>query len=381
VESTEVAAPALMGEARAPALVPRRSERVVSLEGLRGVAAALVVVDHTILSLWNPVGALRTLAISLGSAGVCSFFLISGYVIYLALQSQRTGKFVFLRIFRLYPVSTVVIVGRFLLLLAFGMTALNKSSLLHLGATLSLFGSFVKPVPELIEPITWTVTVEMAFYIVAAAVFAIARNGRTSPSYRRVSFMTAAFLLLMAVANLTVLSLATPYLFTLSLICRLVPVILVGAYISMYKRALISGRGFALGLGLCSLAFVTTKAVYPLELTTVLPYLGALAVFALAVIFPTRGPLAGRRLTKLGSLAYPMYFGHPSALLVVGAVRPLLHVPTWVLALMVFGTTVWIASFIHRTIEMPMYQWARRLAGRRRTDPTAILSAETPGAA
>lgn len=98
------AAPATSG----PAGRSKSVGKITELEGLRGWLAWWVVADHClgaarydIADLPGPLGVLRN-----GALAVAVFILLSGFVVFLLLDTQRTGYRAFLirRFFRLFPV-------------------------------------------------------------------------------------------------------------------------------------------------------------------------------------------------------------------------------------------------------------------------------------
>ena len=80
--------------------------RYENLDTARGIAALLVVLDHSILILWNPPpeSFIRSAAIFIGSFAVGVFFLLSGFVIPFNLN-LTTKTFLLRRFLRVYPVA------------------------------------------------------------------------------------------------------------------------------------------------------------------------------------------------------------------------------------------------------------------------------------
>ena len=69
------------------------NSKIYSLQALRAVAASLVVIDHTLLELTGnaPNNPLTTIAYILGSTGVYSFFVVSGFLMVHVSWSNFTG--------------------------------------------------------------------------------------------------------------------------------------------------------------------------------------------------------------------------------------------------------------------------------------------------
>lgn len=356
-----------------PARPPRRDPGqaaaprwIASLEGLRGIAALAVVVDHTVLSLWRPAGILFGLMVMLGEAGVGAFFLISGYVIFLVLQRQRAGTFAILRVFRLYPTAAVVIPLMFVMLLVTGRITTDGASLANLGASLTLVGGLGIQVQDLIAPITWTLTVEIAFYAVAVAVVLAAGRRDADPATRasRQCRATCLVLLAIVVANLSILNVDTPLTYMLSLCCALVPMILLGSLIFLLREMGLSRLWFGIAVVLVIAAFGTTPATWLLDWAHVTPgYILAIVVFLLAVAWPEGRLLCSRLLQQLGSIAYPLYLGHEAIIVLCTAAvftYGLAPSPVALAGIPVMLATAWL---VHRHVEAPAYAWGRRRFG------------------
>lgn len=150
--------------------------RFDQLEGLRGVAAIAVLVQHCLE--FTPLNAVGNESLparvfqesfNLGRAGVIVFFLISGFLIPHSLKhgTRPIAKFAVSRFFRLYPlywVSLAAALAIFPLLIETKHTPLQ----IFANATMAapLFGQ------EYVISLYWTLFVEMLFYVLCAALFA-----------------------------------------------------------------------------------------------------------------------------------------------------------------------------------------------------------------
>ncbi len=144
-----------------------QSERIVSLQILRFVAAAMVVVAHAGIAVQNSIGHFEVAerAASVGVGGVDIFFVLSGMVIMLtgplAHPRPTAARFTLRRFLRIVPVfwlwSTVTIL-------------IDRPALAwpQTWATLFLpFATGVAATPYLVPG--WTLSFEMAFYATVAA--------------------------------------------------------------------------------------------------------------------------------------------------------------------------------------------------------------------
>jgi peptidoglycan/LPS O-acetylase OafA/YrhL len=146
--------------------------RLAWLDALRGFAALCVVFDHGSTLLLLPARTFLYHWFNLGQYGVFVFFLVSGYIIPASLERKGSVRgFWISRGFRLYP----------MFLLAVGLS-------LVAGATGygTYFGAGAHPVAALLSwlfmlqnvngglnvpVVTWTLTYEMIFYLLLAALF------------------------------------------------------------------------------------------------------------------------------------------------------------------------------------------------------------------
>jgi len=118
-----------------------------------------------------PVSLLADYSILLGQLGVGVFFIISGFVIPFSLARNSRKRFLLQRALRIYPVYIVgflIVVASVALANAFAGTPFPYS----LGRVVSHFGILTRGIFgfERIDGISWTLEVELAFYIVAAVI-------------------------------------------------------------------------------------------------------------------------------------------------------------------------------------------------------------------
>ena len=156
--------------------VPASPPRYVEVDVLRGLAAFLVVLSHY-LPHWNRY--LGTVPIIVPNAwgfyAVKLFFVISGFVIFMTLdRCKSVADFAVLRFSRLYPTYLATLV----LASAVGVMVFGRRFWL---------GGFVVNATMLedflgyprFDNVYWSLTVEMAFYLIAGSLFALGIHRRT----------------------------------------------------------------------------------------------------------------------------------------------------------------------------------------------------------
>lgn len=159
------------GFAGAPAAVAQRSERIATLDFLRGIAISMVICGHFLPQrlVFGEIGA--SLA-TLGRGGVIVFFLLSGYLIFKSLQSCNIGVFLCRRFFKIFPaywlnLLVLFIVGR----LGFGLA-------IHSNATYLANFTMVSDLFRLpnVSNVYWTLLIEVKFYVFIALYFHFLKN-------------------------------------------------------------------------------------------------------------------------------------------------------------------------------------------------------------
>ncbi|WP_097062141.1 acyltransferase family protein [Sphingomonas guangdongensis] len=284
-----------------------------SLTGARGVAAWLVVLFHIRLALPELPHRAKAV-IAHGYLAVDFFFLLSGFVIWLAWDGRlREGgwaavpAFLQKRIARIWPLHAVILAGAAALVAGLAMTGRHDPRAfpveefpLHLlllqnwGWTAAL--SWNHP--------AWSISVEWAAYLLfPLLVHAI--DWRTLPSAVIVAAVGALFLLLASVfaaAGATSLGADVP---RLGLVRCLVEFSAGGAIGALWWRWR-DRPGLAIGMAVIAAALLTSPLPEPLRVP---PALAAL-LLGLALAGDARNPLGWRPLHYLGEVSYATYLSH-----------------------------------------------------------------------
>jgi peptidoglycan/LPS O-acetylase OafA/YrhL len=146
-----------------------RLGRRASLDGIRGVAIILVILEHI---------GLRGLPSS-GSVGVTLFFTLSGFLISTLMLDEhdstgtmRLGAFYRRRAFRLLPALVVLLAG---MLLAWRLIGPGAATPIDLLLALSFVGNWLSAAGVALHGVehTWSLAVEEQFYLVWPLVFVL----------------------------------------------------------------------------------------------------------------------------------------------------------------------------------------------------------------
>jgi peptidoglycan/LPS O-acetylase OafA/YrhL len=155
----------------ATAGAPRQS-RLAWLDALRGFAALCVVFDHGSTLLLLPARSFLYQWLNLGQYGVFVFFLVSGYIVPASLERKGSVRgFWISRAFRLYP---MFLAGLVLSAVAYktGHGTIANAGEHPLTAVLGWLFMLQNLNAGLNVPVvTWTLSYEMMFYLLLAALF------------------------------------------------------------------------------------------------------------------------------------------------------------------------------------------------------------------
>lgn len=153
-----------------------RMERFRELDGLRGIAAALVVLSH-FTGLYNshyPNDPQPIVDIWWGQLGVQLFFLISGFVILMSAQAaKRPSDFVISRFSRLYPAYWLSLAIAVTLAITFSVPNIPLEPDV-IAANLTMVQRWFL-IPNVLT-VYWTLAVEMQFYVLLFGVILFTRS-------------------------------------------------------------------------------------------------------------------------------------------------------------------------------------------------------------
>lgn len=353
----------------------KNPQRIDALNGLRGLAAVLVAMAHFIL-LATPTtpGDWRTeLAISLGAVGVGVFFLLSGFVTPIAFATTSSKAFLLRRVFRLYPVFIVCCFAR--LLAGGGQPAVAGFDLATTQTFLlnvSLFGNLWINFGHMIEPVVWTLAIEVKFYLLCALLVWMARRNWTSLYKLALGTLAVFALLAFRYPGLTV-AWTGDFAFAVSAI----PFMFAGFFISLRYNGQISTSDMAIGLVSSIATFLMAPMRYLVSPSSLACYTGAAAMFLAVLIFRKHmGFFSGRLMTFIGTVSYPMYAIHSTIAVSISRWAP--NMKTEV-RFVVFWLALLVSAYvIHRLIEQPMIDLSKRLTPTKREMTIGEMTAGVP---
>lgn len=336
--------------------------RLEHIDGLRGIAALVVVFQHA-AQFVHEAGRSEfdwlLDNVNLGRFGVVLFFLISGCVVPFSFKGgQPLRNFAISRFFRLYPVYWLSIPVLTYLALQRGQSVGPGTVLGNLTMVQGFWGG------SHIGPGYWTLSYEMAFYLLCAFLF---WRGLMKDAKALGVLATA----MLCAALWPVASLGdgpvsqAPYfiaLFLLGTILRMAFVDLdpVAGRIARWLVPLTLVAGAGLSGWIRQGPYLPGPGAYftPLSLgaAMTLPVL----LFVLALLRPIRPP---RWLCYLGAISYSVYLFQDIGLCLLPRLVSL-HDHPFLYVLLVLAVTIAIAAVIHRIVEQPMIALGRRFTHR-----------------
>ncbi|MGI5196096.1 acyltransferase family protein [Streptomyces sp. CA-288835] len=407
--------PPLTPQSRLPAsITTTRPSRLSWLDALRGIAALVVVFDHSSYTFMADFRQELMPHFNTSRYGIMVFFLVSGYIIPASLERRGCVRTFWIgRIFRVYPLwAAVVAVLLTVNLLGiaeirdFGEQSAAAVAVAHATMLQELLGT-----PNLLL-ILWTLSYEMAFYLLVVALFTVRLHERSA----------AVAVLLAVLAAVTVTAgLALPPS-ALSGLVGTGPLIAFASIAMGVAICCASARspvlrvfGGVLG-GVLALVLVPFNGTVPLwEGLVILAVMflgtavyraengqstwryaagtavivvacavgsayrygdgdhftrrGWIVAFLLAVLTFGVGLLSQRRciprmLTGLGTISYSVYLVHPVLLAVIDSTIGRRRQDSLAFEVAFFAALLPLCVLTHRYVEGPGQAWGRRLARR-----------------
>ncbi|WP_280855113.1 MULTISPECIES: acyltransferase [unclassified Streptomyces] len=162
--------------------MPVRTSRLGWLDALRGIAALVVVFDHSSYSFMAEFRQELMPEFNTSRYGIMVFFLVSGYIIPASLERRGSIRAFWIgRSFRIYPLWAAVAVA-VLAAHLFGIAEIRdfsgESTAAAVIAHVTLFQELLGT-PNLVL-VLWTLSYEMAFYLLVVALFSVRLHQRSA---------------------------------------------------------------------------------------------------------------------------------------------------------------------------------------------------------
>jgi peptidoglycan/LPS O-acetylase OafA/YrhL len=366
----------LFRKARATALMKRaKASRYGFIDSIRGIAACLVLLQHSLyqsglLGVW-PGGDLTGFIptwLELGETGVVAFFLVSGFVIPFSLE--RTGDFGLFwvhRALRIYPLYVTVFV--LTILVSGGGEIHSIRGWLFNGLAHAFFLQEYLGQENFVGG-SWTLSLEMVWYISISGLFLVSLN-------KRPNVLVSLSVLVSVLAQIScALGHHLPMGRLSMLVCCVFGLV-------CYRRDQddISDKHFALLSAVLSVTIVLNLFVgfqlYP-GIHSSAPFKMVIVSWVLAAImfftafFMRQASLWQNSVFSfLGRISYSVYLLHAVVLYVLSLI-PLVGIQLIGVA---FVVTIGLSTLTYQFIELPPIRFGHSLKAKQRATSVAELSA------
>ncbi|WP_405727686.1 acyltransferase family protein [Streptomyces sp. NBC_01537] len=386
------------------------------LDALRGIAALVVVFDHSSYAFMAEFRKVLMPEFNTSRYGIIVFFLVSGYIIPASLERRGCVRTFWIgRVFRIYPlwaaavaaVLTLHLVGIAEIRADFGGHDVATVAVAHVTLLQELLGT-----PNLLL-VLWTLSYEMAFYLLVVALFTVGLHQRSAAVASTLAVIAALSVATGVTLPVSALSgaVGTGLLVALASIAMVVAICCASAGSpSLRVFGGVLGGGLALilvafngtvpmweGLVILAVMFLGT-AVYRAErgqstwrcagytaigVVTcavgsaywygdesshftrrgwIVAFLLAVLTFAIGLVFRRRQ--IPRWLTGLGTISYSVYLIHPVLLAVTDGTIGRWRRDNIVLEVAFYAVLLPLCVLTYRYIEVPGQTWSRKLARR-----------------
>lgn len=330
--------------------------RMVSLDGLRGVAAIMVMLFH--LGLWMHINLLPNAYLS-----VDFFFMLSGFVVSQAYFRQiSTGSwrsFLWRRLVRLWPMMAVGVILGSVIRLHYGM-GFGVLALAFPLALMAVPNIFAGPAALFaLNPPEWSLSCELLANITHGAL-------RFGAAW--IGIVVVAFLMLL-VADLRFGTLAfgnALYSFPLGIVSA---VFAYGAGIGLQRVRVSFMLPFPISGALLVGGIAAPKVIPGQEMII----LTALFPLLIAGASNARSDGFARSLTVLGALSYPLYMTHEPVIMAVAKLSQKYHLGFGTVFSLAIATTILVAATAWLLIDRRATTRQHLLLG-----PTKVSEAEMP---
>ena len=357
--------------------ITQNSKHFFAIDGLRGVAALLVVWQHVTESLVQlpSIAKNGTLLADLsksfdfGRIGIICFFIISGYVIPSSLtgksKQQAIKKFALRRVFRLYPAYWLSLLG---IIIFYKMTHFRVETSTILANTTMLQSFFGK---NHLIGLYWTLQVELIFYTLCAFLFYFARLNKPRFIMQIIWLLFIFFVIEQVIINYTTMLNWTkefqflPYLLALMFLGSLFRKLHDEPENTKIKYYVWVGTALCLGLPVFLL--VSSALGFDLAANAFrfgIAHTSGFIIFFLGIKYLKNAP---KFLLWLGTISYSLYLFHPLVLYTVKyglqlkIANGINAYSLWVYLLFVSLCSILLASIVYRFVERPFIQYSKRL--------------------
>lgn len=306
--------------------------------------------------------------------GVSIFFLISGFVIPISIEKHSIGTFILKRFLRLTPVYYFVFsLNLIIAAIGFWIYHTNDSvypySLIDIIKSYSLGLNNIQEGAKILDPVAWTLAIEILFYVISALFFLMSFKLRKKREIRLPDVMVLSLILdLLAIKLSKYHDLIQSHCYWINLgfiikaIC-LISFMLIGTLFYLEAKKRITGKCLVIVLLIHFFAFVYVNmhlipnATY-IDPSRTFSWFGiSLLVFSISYTLKDRlGDY--NSLNLMANISYPLYLCHSYiGYLLMGAIINLQLLPRSLVVMVPFPFVIFSAWVIHNYIEIPCVKY------------------------
>ncbi|WP_405613526.1 acyltransferase family protein [Streptomyces sp. NBC_00076] len=396
-----------------PPLVPP-SAKLGWLDALRGIAALVVVFDHSSYTFMADFRRELMPQFNTSRYGIMVFFLVSGYIIPASLERRGCVRTFWIgRIFRVYPLWAAVVT----VLLAAGLLGIAEIRDVGQQSTATVALAHATMLQELLGTpnvllVLWTLSYEMSFYLLVVALFTVRLHRQSAV----VAVVLAALAAVSVTAGVALPASALSGLVGTGPLIAFVSIAMgVAICCASARSPVLRWFGGVLGGTLALVLVPFNGTVPPWEGLVILAVMflgtavhraesgqstwrctartavivvacavgsaywygdddhftrrGWVIAFLLAVLTFGAGLLSRRRriprmLTGLGTISYSVYLVHPVLLAVIDSTVGRRRQDSLALEVLFFAVLLPLCLLTYRYVEAPSQAWGRRVARR-----------------
>ncbi|MFJ2713333.1 acyltransferase family protein [Pseudomonas sp. NPDC087346] len=337
--------------------------RIKSLDGARGIAALLVVLDHYVTALIEaPTDSVAYYFASfIGSYAVGLFFITSGFVVAASATTSSGSDFFVKRIFRLYPIAIAAVALR--ILSEYIIESPRNLDFENFLLSVSLFGSDFLPNEFLVEPIFWTLAIEVKFYLLIGFAYFLARAFKAD-----LYSIALVSLIFLAVGRFHIIPYHPMHQWATNfgVLASTLPMLILGWIFWLFHSNQISLQ--KLLAGLVGILLVLSIAPFPIYVSLekgAPSWLLAFATFCYLIYFQDQCTFLFNRVFQLlGKISYSLYACHMAVAVLIKRFSPDNSLSTFIIFL---SASLIISYVVHILIETPMVRFSRNLMRSKKT--------------
>lgn len=272
-----------------------------------------------------------------GFVGVYIFFLISGFVIPISIENNTLKKFIISRLFRIYPVA---IIGMSISILSIYISQLIfKNTIYHL-EPISIISNFTillrYPLhQEFIDPVLWTLGIEIYFYILLAIVYKI-------NFMKNIKFISIILAIVCMIIDKHYSSIIKNIMF-----------MLIGTSIFLRNTNKISKINNAINIAFIFILIQVLWYITDIHYFNLILFTTLYSFLLFIILYKLKSNIKySNILDFFGNISYPMYISHQ----ILGYALLsflILHINMYIAIIITFIIIITFAYIIHITIEKP----------------------------